>query len=313
MSILVELLKASEGLEKKIPVIDLDGSKIGEVPLPRVFYAPLREDLVWRAFIHLQTHKLQPKGAFKGSGHKYSVESWGAGYGMARISRIKASGTGKAQAGGMVPSAVGGRPTHPPTPEKKIYKELNRKEKNKAQAGGMVPSAVGGRPTHPPTPEKKIYKELNRKEKKMALITAIAFTGVLDAVAKRGHRIPENISLPIVVNEKIESIARTRELREFLEKIGLKEELERCKEKKIRAGKGKKRGRRYKRRTGPLIVVLGDLGISEAAENIPGVDVVNLKDLSVLHLAPGAKPGRLTIYSVNAFEKIDEVLLGGLK
>jgi len=277
MSILVELLKASEGLEKKIPVIDLDGSKIGEVPLPRVFYAPLREDLVWRAFIHLQTHKLQPKGAFKGSGHKYSVESWGAGYGMARISRIKASGTGK------------------------------------AQAGGMVPSAVGGRPTHPPTPEKKIYKELNRKEKKMALITAIAFTGVLDAVAKRGHRIPENISLPIVVNEKIESIARTRELREFLEKIGLKEELERCKEKKIRAGKGKKRGRRYKRRTGPLIVVLGDLGISEAAENIPGVDVVNLKDLSVLHLAPGAKPGRLTIYSVNAFEKIDEVLLGGLK
>jgi len=277
MSILVELLKASEGLEKKIPVVDLDGSKIGEVALPRVFYAPLREDLVWRAFIHLQTHKLQPKGAFKGSGHKYSVESWGAGYGMARIFRIKASGTGK------------------------------------AQAGGMVPSAVGGRPTHPSTPEKKIYKELNRKEKKMALITAIAFTGVLDSVAKRGHRIPENISLPIVVNEKIESIARTRELREFLEKIGLKEELERCKEKKIRAGKGKKRGRRYKRRTGPLIVVLEDLGISEAAENIPGVDVVKLKDLSVLHLAPGAKPGRLTIYSVNAFEKIDEVLLGGLK
>ena len=277
MSILVELLKASEGIEKKIPVIDLEGSKISEVALPRVFYAPLREDLVWRAFIHLQTHKLQPKGAFKGSGHKYSVDSWGAGYGMARISRIRASGTGK------------------------------------AQSGGMVPSAVGGRPTHPPTPEKKIYKELNRKEKKMALITAIAFTGVLDAVAKRGHRIPENISLPIVVNEKIESIARTRELREFLEKIGLKEELQRCREKKIRAGKGKKRGRRYKRKIGPLIVVLEDMGISEASENIPGVDVVKLKDLSVLHLAPGAKPGRLTIYSVNAFEKIDEVLLGGLK
>jgi len=277
MSILVELLKASEGLEKRVPAIDLDGSKISEVALPRVFYAPLREDLVWRGFIHLQTHKLQPKGAFKGSGHKYSAESWGAGYGMARISRIKASGTGK------------------------------------AQAGGMVPSAVGGRPTHPPTPEKEIYKELNRKEKKIALITAVAFTGVLDAVKKRGHRIPENISLPIVVNGKIESIARTRELREFLEKIGLKEELERCKEKKIRAGKGKRRGRRYKRRTGPLIVVLEDLGISEAAENIPGVDVVKLKDLSILHLAPGAKPGRLTIYSVNAFEKIDELLLGGLK
>ncbi len=277
MSILVELLKRSEEAVKKIPVINLDGSIAGEATLPKVFYAPLREDLVWRAFIHLQTHKLQPKGAFKGSGHKYSVESWGAGYGMARISRIKASGTGK------------------------------------AQSGGMVPSAVGGRPTHPPTPEKKIYKELNRKEKKIALITAIAFTGVVDAVVKRGHRIPENITLPIVVDAKIESIAKTKELREFLEKIGLEKELERCKEKKIRAGKGKRRGRRYKKKHGPLIVVLEDHGVSEAASNLPGVEVVKLKDLSVLHLAPGAKPGRLTIYSLNAFEKIDEVLLGGLK
>lgn len=277
MSILVELLRRSENLERKVPIISLDGSRVGEVALPRVFYAPLREDLVWRVFTRLQTHRLQPKGAFKGSGHKYSVESWGAGYGMARISRIKASGTGK------------------------------------AQAGGMVSSAVGGRPTHPPTPEKKIYKEINKKEGRTALVTAIAFTGALEAVIKRGHRIPENVTLPIVVDGRVESIAKTRELREFLEKIGLGEELERCREKKIRAGKGKRRGRRYKGRVGPLIVVLESLGISDAASNLPGVEVVKLKDLSVLHLAPGAQPGRLTIYSVNAFEKIDEVTLGGLR
>lgn len=276
MSIMVELLKASKNIERKVPVIDLQGSRVDEVPLPKAFYAPLREDLVWRAFIHLQTHSLQPKGAFKGSGHKYSVESWGAGYGMARISRVKTSGTGK------------------------------------AQSGGMVPSAVGGRPTHPPTPEKKIYKELNKKEKKIALITAVAFTGVAEAVKRRGHRIAENISLPIVVDERIESVAKTKELRGFFEKIGLEEELERCRERKIRAGKGKRRGRRYRKRVGPLLVVLEDVGISDAARNIPGVDVVKLKDLSVLHLAPGAKPGRLTIYSVNAFRKIDELLLGGL-
>lgn len=276
MSILVELLKNSKNTVRKIPVINMEGSKISETILPKVFYAPLREDLVWRAYIHLRTHTLQPKGTSKISGHKYSVESWGAGYGMARISRIKASGTGK------------------------------------AQSGGMVPSAVGGRPTHPPKPEKKIYKELNKKEKKVALLVATAFTGCKEAVVKRGHRIPENLELPIVIEDNIESVNRTRELREILEKIGLREELERCREKKIRAGKGKRRGRRYKKRIGPLIVVLEDKGVGKAAKNISGVDVVELRDLSVLHLAPGAKPGRLTIYSYNAFNKIDEVLLRGV-
>jgi len=277
MSVLVELLmNASRAEEKKIPILGLDANIVGEIRLPKSFLAPLREDLVWKAFIHLQTHTLQPKGAFKGSGHKYSVESLGAGYGMARISRITASGTGK------------------------------------TLAGGMVNSAVGGRPGHPPVPEKKIHKDINEKEKRAALVVAVAFTGRKEAVKARGHRVPDQVNLPIVVDDRIESIAKTRELREFLEKIGLKEELERCKEKKIRAGKGKRRGRRYKRRVGPLIVISEDRGIEEAADNLPGVDVVKLKDLSVLHLAPGAKPGRLTIWSRSAFEKLDEKLLGGL-
>jgi len=276
MSILVELLmNASRAEERKIPVLGLDANVVGEIKLPKTFLAPLREDLVWRTFIHLQTHTLQPKGAFKGSGHKYSVESLGAGYGMARVSRIKASGTGK------------------------------------NLAGGMINFAVGGRPGHPPVPEKKIHKDINEKEKRAALLVAVAFTGNKEAVRSRGHRVPEEVELPIVVDDSIESVAKTRELKEFLEKLGLGEELERCKEKKIRAGKGKRRGRRYKRRVGPLIVISEDRGIEEAADNLPGVDVVKLKDLSVLHLAPGAKPGRLTIWSKSAFEKLDERLLGG--
>jgi len=277
MSILVELLmNASRAGERRAGVLGLDGSRVDEIKVPKTFYAPRREDLVWRAFIHLQTHTLQPKGAFKGSGHKYSAESLGVGLGIARIARIKARGTGK------------------------------------AQAGGMVPSAVGGRPTHPPVPEKKIHKDLNEKEKKMALLVAIAYTADREAVVRRGHRVPEDLELPIVVDDRIESIAKTRELEEFLKKLGLGEELERCKLKKIRAGKGKRRGRRYKRRVGPLIVVLEDKGIFDAADNLPGVDVVRLKDLSVLHLAPGAKPGRLTIWSKSAFENLDDVVLGGV-
>ncbi|MCF3653200.1 MAG: 50S ribosomal protein L4 [Aigarchaeota archaeon] len=277
MSLLVELLmNASRVGERRVPVLDLAGNRVSEITLPKTFLAPLREDLVWRAFIHLQTHVLQPKGTFKGSGHKYSVESLGAGYGVARVSRIRAHGTGK------------------------------------AMAGGMINSAVGGRPGHPPVPEKKIHKDLNEKEKRAALAVAIAFTADREAVKARGHKIPEDLPLPIVVDDALQSIAKTRGVREFLEKIGLGEELKRCSKKKVRAGKGKRRGRRYKRRVGPLIVILEDRGIEEAAENIPGVEVVKLKDLSVLHLAPGAKPGRLTIWTRSALEKLDERILGGL-
>ncbi|MCS7132618.1 MAG: 50S ribosomal protein L4 [Aigarchaeota archaeon] len=276
MSIIVDLLmNASKAEERKVPVLGLDANVVGEVTLPKSFLAPLRGDLVRRAFIHIQTHALQPKGAFKGSGHKYSVESLGAGYGMARISRIRASGTGK------------------------------------SLAGGVVNSAVGGRPGHPPAPEKKIHKDINEKEKRAALLVAVAFTGDGEAVRARGHRIPDELRLPIVVDDAIESIAKTRELRELLERLGLGGELKRCGERKIRAGKGKRRGRRYKRRVGPLIVISEDRGIEEAAGNLPGVDVVELRDLSVLQLAPGAKPGRLTIWSRSAFEKLDERLLGG--
>jgi len=277
MSLLVELLlKAAKAEERRVPVIGLDGKPVEEISLPKTFLAPLREDLVWRVFLHLQTHTLQPKGAFKGSGHKYSVESLGAGYGMARVSRIKAHGTGK------------------------------------TLAGGMVNFAVGGRPGHPPVPEKKIHKDVNRKEKIVALAAAIAFTADKEAVKARGHRVPEELDLPIVVEDRLESIAKTRELKEFLEKIGLGEELKRCAIKKIRAGKGKRRGRKYKRRVGPLLVISEDRGIEEAADNIPGLGVVKLKDLSVLHLAPGAKPGRLTIWTKSALEKLDERILGGL-
>jgi len=61
-----------------------------------------------------------------------------------------------------------------------------------------------------------------------------------------------------------------------------------------------------------LTGVLENEGVGETIKNLSRVDVVRLRDLSVLHLAPGAKPGRLTIWSKSAFEKLDEVVLGGV-
>ncbi|MEM1532393.1 MAG: 50S ribosomal protein L4 [Nitrososphaerota archaeon] len=272
MSVTSSLLTSQKEQRPKVPVLNLECKEVELVELPRVFDTPLREDLIKRAYIHLMTHTLQPKGASKASAHKYSVESWGAGYGMARVSRIKGGGTGK------------------------------------AMAGGFVPSAVGGRPTHPPKPEKKIHKKLNKKEKLASLLSAIAFTAVPSAVRLRGHKLPDNLKLPIVVTDDIEGVSKAKELKVFLERLGLKEELERCEEKKIRAGKGKMRGRRYKRRVGPLIVCMNDKGIKKAASSIPGVDFTKLSELSVLHLAPGAKPARLVIWSKSALLSLDSKL-----
>lgn len=272
MYMTTELVKNVDGRGPEVPVLGLEGQQVESLRLPRYFSSPKRADLVIRVYNHLLTHTLQPKGSYRGSGHKHSVESWGPGYGMARISRVKGRGSPK------------------------------------YMSGGMIPFAVGGRPTHPPVPEKKIHKKVNDKERRIALISALAFTASRDAVVARGHRLPGNLTTPIVTVAEVEEMSKTSQLKSFLEKVGLEMELERCENVKIRAGKGKMRGRRYKRRAGPLIVVASDRGVGRAAENIPGVDLVEAKDLSVLHLAPGGHPGRLTIFTKPALEALEERL-----
>ncbi|MEM2872016.1 MAG: 50S ribosomal protein L4 [Candidatus Caldarchaeum sp.] len=266
-SLLVQKPRALE-----VPVYQADGGKSGAVALPKAFTAPMREDLVRRAFLHSATHRLQPKGASKISGHKHSVESWGPGFGMARISRIRGRGTPK------------------------------------YGSGGMVPSAVGGRPTHPPVPEKRIHKALNKKELRNAFLSALAFTTSSEKVRERGHRIPVDKPLPIVVDDAVEDIGKTREVKALLNSLGLEEELARCGRVKIRAGKGKMRGRVYKRRRGPLMVVSKKCALAKAAESIEGVDVVEARNLSVLDLAPGGHPGRLAIFTKSALDVLGERL-----
>jgi len=52
------------------------------------------------------------------------------------------------------------------------------------------------------------------------------------------------------------------------------------------------------------VVYHEDGGIAKAARNIPGVDVVKVDNLGVIHLAPGGVPGRLTIWTAGAIEAL---------
>ncbi len=49
-----------------------------------------------------------------------------------------------------------------------------------------------------------------------------------------------------------------------------------------------------------------DNGISKAVRNLPGVDAVSVSRLTLLHLAPGGHPGRLTVWIEDALPLLDE-------
>jgi large subunit ribosomal protein L4e len=168
-------------------------------------------------------------------------------------------------------------------------------------------SVVGGHAAFPPLSEKIIVKRINKKERRFAIRSGIAATAVKELVEKRGHKVHEVEHLPIVVSDELESLMKTKDVKEFLEALKLWSDIERADRGKIRAGRGKMRGRKYKKGKGPLIVVGEDNGIGYAARNLTGVEVVDIYSLNAELLAPGAHPGRLVIWTQSAFEQLDEV------
>jgi len=170
-----------------------------------------------------------------------------------------------------------------------------------------VPQATKGRKAHPPKAEKVWEKKMNKKERMMALLSAVAATSKKDLVQERGHKIENVKHYPLVVENAFEDLKTAKDVKLVFEKMGLDEEIERTKIKKVRAGKGTMRGRKYKRKKGFLLVINDDNGIAKAARNIPGVDVVHADNLNAEHLAPGAEPGRLCIWTEAALMKIEEL------
>lgn len=262
-----------------VKIFGLDGKIKEEINLPKVFSHPIREDLILRAFLAIKSHKRQPYGPGELSGLRTSAHYHGE-----RRERYSMMNRGIARHQRLHGKTVPG-----------LFWQAR-----------IAPQTKGGRPSHPPLPEKNWYQKINKKEKIKAIASAIAATAVLDLV-KNKHRLDGLKELPIVVEDGIENVSKTKEVTEFLEAIGLKEELERLKERKIRAGKGKMRGRKYKKKKGILFVVKNDEKIKKAIENIPGCEVVRVKDLSVEHLAPGGKPGRLTVFTKGAIEELEKM------
>ena len=91
-----------------------------------------------------------------------------------------------------------------------------------------------------------------------------------------------------------------------MKKIGLADEIKRVSEKKVRSGKGKSRGRKYKFKKGPIIITSNKCDLEKAANNLQGFDVVHVNNLNTEVLAPGTSAGRLALWTSSAIEKLDK-------
>ncbi|HIH26869.1 MAG TPA: 50S ribosomal protein L4 [Methanoregulaceae archaeon] len=164
-----------------------------------------------------------------------------------------------------------------------------------------VPQAKGGREAHPPVVQKVLLIRINKKEKAKAFRSALAASASEDLVRARGHLFTGPV--PVVFENAFEDINRTSEIISALTAAGLYQDIERSKRsRKVRAGRGKMRGRRYKQRKS-LLIVTADKPLT-AARNLAGVDVVTLEQLNTELLAPGTLPGRLTIFTQGALQKL---------
>lgn len=244
--------------------------------LPTQFDERVRPDIVKRAVLSIQSKNRQPYGADPEAGLKHVTRlnqrnnafRGQKGKGMSRVPR----------------------------------KALLARGEQFYWVGAESPNTVGGRRAHPPKAEKDFSEDINNKERRKAIRSAISATADEELVSEK-HDYEGD--LPLKTSD-ISDIEKTQELKSELEDLGLEDELERVSEKKVRAGKGANRGRKYVRKVGPLVVVAEDNGIEQAASNLQGVDVSKVDQLNAEKLAPGAKPGRLVVWSEKALEKLED-------
>ncbi len=169
--------------------------------------------------------------------------------------------------------------------------------------GRRVPQTVGGRKAHPPKAEKEWGKKVNKKERKLAVRSAIAATTDAELVRERGHQFDDDAELPLVVSDDFEDLVKTKEVVEFLDAVGVSADIERADEnKKVKAGRGTTRGRKYKRPKSILFVTSEEP--SRAARNLAGVDVATAAEVNAEDLAPGTHAGRLTVWTESAIEEV---------
>ncbi|MFH1608108.1 MAG: 50S ribosomal protein L4 [archaeon] len=260
----------------KTQILTTDGKKGKEINLPKCFSAEIREDIVLKVLEAVKSK--QPYAPSPVAGNQSSASGnivhrrhvWKTHYGKG-ISRIP-------------------------------RKAMSRKGSQFNWVGAIIPSTRGGRRAHPPKVISMMnIKKINKKELTIAFESALSATADKKSIEKKYERVDKlNKDVPFVVESKFASL-KTKELLSGLKKI-LGENLfdVAMKKKKVRAGRGKMRGRKYKSNAGMLFVV----GEKEKLKT-GAFDIVNARNLDVEDLAKGGL-GRLTVYTEEAIKYLGE-------
>merc|ERR1712110_911911 len=252
--------RANMAARPVVSVYGANGSATGEtINLPAVFKAPIRPDVVNFVHTNVAKNSRHPYAVSAKAGEQTSAESWGTGRAVARIPRVRGGGTSRSGA---------------------------------AAFGNMC---RGGRMFNPNKTWRRWHRRVNVTQRRYATVSAIAATGIPSLAMAKGHSVESVPEFPLVVDNSVEGMKKTKEAVGVLRKCGAWKDIERVKS-----------SRRFQKR-GPLVVYQKDDGISLAYRNIPGVSLLPVDHLNLLRLAPGGHVGRFTIWTAGAFKALDRV------
>lgn len=253
-----------------VSVYSNEAAVVGNVPMPAVFTAPIRDDTVQFVHSNMAKNRRQAHGVYWRQGHEHSAESWGTGRAVARIPRIGGSGTHRSGQG--------------------AFGNMCRK----------------GRMFAPLRTWRKWHRKVNTTQKRHAVASALAASACAPLVLARGHDVNAVPELPLVVDSL--NVDSTKALLHVLNRVGASASLAHSRRHKARAGQNKMRYSRFTVAKGPLIVY-GDENplLKRTARNLPGVDTCSVHRLNLLQLAPGGHLGRFVIFTKDAFATLDRV------
>jgi len=187
-------------------------------------------------------------------------------------------------------------------------KRMSDKGSHFVWVAAVAPGVRGGRRSHPPEVLRRELK-INKKEKIIGLISALAMISSLEELKKKYQTLAEikdseiKLKLPIVVESKVLSL-KTKELFNSLKNL-LGENLMSIaiQNKSVRAGKGKMRGRKYKKNSGLLMITADNQD-----KKITGIDVKKVRDLKLKDIASNG--ARLTIFTEEAIKDLEKKISG---
>jgi len=247
----------------------------------KIFESPIREDIVSKV---LETKKKQqPYSPSPVAGKQHSAKGL-----IVHARHVWRSGYGRGQS--RVP--------------RKIF---SRRGSQFNWEAAEVPQAKGGMRAHPP----KITQftrnlKINKKELEIAFASAIAASGSEKYILKKYSSIEKlDKKAPFVVSSEITKLKTKQIVQELKTILGNLYEVA-IKEKSIRAGRGKRRGRKYKSNAGMIFVLGKDEKLKTGL-----FDVQKANELSVMDLANGGL-GRATVYTESAVKELENKL-GGKK